>query len=111
LEKKTLSCVVYQRSADLFLGIPFNIASYALLTHMVAHVCGLGVGELTLVLGDAHLYVNHAGQVNELLTREHRELPNLNINRTVTDIDDFKYCDFDLIGYDPHPPIKAPVAV
>ena len=106
-----LSCQLYQRSADVFLGVPFNIASYALLTHMIAHVCGLGVGDFVHTLGDAHLYSNHFEQAKLLLSREIRPLPLLRILRSVSDVDDFKYEDFSIENYDPHPPIKAPVAV
>lgn len=106
-----LSCQLYQRSADIFLGIPFNIASYALLTHMIAHVTGLQVGELIHTLGDAHIYTNHIEQVKTQLEREPRELPTLNIKRDVTDIDDFIFDDFEIIGYDPHPHIAGKVAV
>lgn len=106
-----LSCQLYQRSADIFLGLPFNIASYALLTHMIAHVTGLQVGELIHTLGDAHIYTNHIEQVKTQLEREPRELPTLNIKRDVTDIDDFIFDDFEIIGYDPHPHIAGKVAV
>ncbi len=106
-----LSCQLYQRSADTFLGVPFNIASYSLLVHMIAHVCKLEVGTFVHTIGDAHLYLNHLDQVNMMLQREPRPLPTLKINREVTDIFDFKYEDFELIGYDPHPTIKAEVAV
>ncbi len=106
-----LSCQLYQRSADLFLGVPFNIASYALLTLMVAQVCGLKPGEFVHALGDTHLYANHLEQAREQLTREPRKLPVMKINPAVRSIFDFKYEDFVLETYDPHPAIKAPVAV
>jgi thymidylate synthase len=106
-----LSCQLYQRSADIFLGVPFNIASYALLTLMIAQVCGLKPGELVHTLGDAHLYLNHLEQAREQLAREPRKLPVMKINPQVKDIFAFKYQDFLLEGYDPHPSIKAPIAV
>lgn len=106
-----LSCNLYQRSADLFLGVPFNIASYALLTHMIAHVCGLGVGTYTHVMGDAHIYENHIDAVNEQLSRETQQFPKLIINRKVDNIDDFEMEDFEIIGYNPGDTIKAPMAV
>lgn len=106
-----LSCQVYQRSADLFLGVPFNIASYALLTMMVAQVCDLEPGELVHTLGDTHLYLNHLDQAREQLTREPRPLPRMRLNPAVRNLFDFRYEDFTLEGYDPHPAIRAPVAV
>jgi thymidylate synthase len=106
-----LSCQMYQRSADLFLGVPFNIASYALLTMMIAQVTDLAPGELVHTLGDAHLYVNHVDQAREQLTRSPRTLPRMRLNPAVRDLFAFTYEDFTLEGYDPHPPIKAPVAV
>ncbi len=106
-----LSCQLYQRSADVFLGVPFNIASYALLTMMIAQVCELGVGDFVWTGGDTHLYSNHMEQVDLQLTRTHRALPIMKINPEVTDIFEFKYEDFTLEGYDPYPGIKAPVAV
>jgi thymidylate synthase len=109
--EKKLSCQLYQRSADIFLGVPFNIASYALLTMMVAEVCNLEYGEFVHTLGDAHIYINHLDQVNEQLERAPKPLPQMKINRKIKNIFDFKYDDFELIGYDPYPLIKAPVAV
>jgi thymidylate synthase len=106
-----LSCQLYQRSADTFLGVPFNIASYALLTMMVAQVCGLQPGDFVHTLGDAHLYSNHLEQARLQLTRDFRPLPTMKINPEVKDIFDFKFEDFELVGYDPHPHIKAAVAV
>ncbi|QGT78125.1 thymidylate synthase [Guyparkeria halophila] len=106
-----LSCQLYQRSADIFLGVPFNIASYALLTMMVAQVCDLEPGEFVHTLGDAHLYHNHLDQVREQLTREPRSLPTMRINPARHTIDEFVFEDFELVDYDPHPHIKAKVAV
>ena len=106
-----LSCQLYQRSADTFLGVPFNIASYALLTMMMAQVCGLEAGEFIHTLGDAHLYSNHIEQANLQLTRDFRPLPTMRINPEITNLFDFKYEDFELLNYDPHPHIKAAVAI
>jgi len=106
-----LSCQLYQRSADIFLGVPFNIASYALLTMMIAQVTNLEVGEFVHTLGDAHLYLNHLEQTELQLTREPHKLPRMTLNREVKSVDDFKFEDFTLSEYDPHPAIKAPIAV
>lgn len=108
---ETLSCQLYQRSADVFLGVPFNIASYALLTVMIAQVTGLRVGDFVHTLGDAHLYSNHSRQAEEQLSREIRMLPNIKLNPQITSIFDFTYDDIEILNYDPHPHISAPVAV
>lgn len=106
-----LSCQMYQRSCDMFLGVPFNIASYSLLTHMIAQVCGLAVGEFIHTLGDAHIYNNHFDQVEEQLQRTPLELPTLQMNTEIMDIDNFTMEDFELLNYNPHEAIKAPMAV
>jgi len=106
-----LSCQLYQRSADLFLGVPFNIASYALLTMMMAQVCGLRPAEFVHTFGDLHLYSNHLEQAREQLAREPRALPRMRLNPARQELEEFVYEDFTLEGYDPHPAIKAPVAV
>src|SRR6185436_14376390 len=106
-----LSCQLYQRSADLFLGVPFNIASYALLTLMIAQVCQLKPGTFVHTFGDLHLYSNHLEQAKLQLTREPRPWPAMKLNPAVKSIHDFTYEDFELTGYDPHPPIKAAIAV
>lgn len=106
-----LSCQLYQRSADVFLGVPFNIASYALLTHMIAQVCGLGIGEFIHTTGDTHLYLNHIEQARLQLSRTPYKLPTLKLNESITDINDFKYEDIAIENYESHPHIKASVAV
>lgn len=106
-----LSCQLYQRSADIFIGVPFNIASYALLTHMVAQVVGLDAGDFIHTFGDAHLYLNHIDQAREQLTRQPRPLPKLKLDSAVLKIDDFTFNSIEILNYDPHPHIKAPVAV
>lgn len=111
VQEGELSCQLYQRSADLFLGVPFNIASYALLTLMVAQVCSLKPGTFVHTFGDLHLYSNHLEQAKLQLSREPRPLPQMKLNPAVKDIHDFQYADFELLGYDPHPSIKAPIAV
>ena len=106
-----LSCQLYQRSADIFLGVPFNIASYALLTHMVAQQCDLEVGDFIWTGGDCHLYSNHLEQVDLQLSRDFYPLPTLNILRKPESLFDYEFEDFEIVGYESHPPIKAPVAV
>ena len=111
VQEGELSCQLYQRSADLFLGVPFNIASYALLTLMIAQVCNLKPGSFVHTFGDLHLYTNHLEQAQLLLTRQPRPLPTMKLNPVIRNIHDFKFEDFELLNYDPHPVIKAPIAV
>jgi len=111
VEKNELSCQMYQRSVDCFLGLPFNIASYALLTHIVAKICNLNAGELTMCLGDTHIYSNHVEQCKIQIDREIREFPKLKIKENHDNIEDYVYEDFELEGYKPHPTIKAEMAV
>ena len=106
-----LSCQLYQRSADIFLGVPFNIASYSLFTHMIAHVCKLKVGDFVHTFGDAHIYTNHFDQIKLQVTRKPKKLPELKINRNVKNIFDFKFDDFEILNYDPHPHIKGAVSI
>ena len=111
VSNKKLSCQLYQRSADIFLGVPFNIASYALFTHMIANVCKLDVGDFVHTFGDAHIYNNHIDQIQLQLSRSPRKLPKLNIKRIVNSIFDFRFEDFEILNYDPHPHIKGKVSV
>ncbi len=111
VSNKKLSCQLYQRSADIFLGVPFNIASYALFTHMIAHVCKLDVGDFVHTFGDAHIYNNHIDQIQLQLSRSPRKLPELNIKRIVNSIFDFRFEDFEILNYNPHPHIKGKVSV
>ena len=111
VQEGRLSCQLYQRSGDVFLGVPFNIASYALLPHLIAHETGLAVGEFVHTLGDAHLYINHIEQMKEQLSREIRAFPTLVLNQEKQSVFDFEMEDIQLEGYDPHPAIKAPIAV
>ncbi len=111
VQEGRLSCQLYQRSGDVFLGVPFNIASYALLTHLIAHETGLEVGEFVHTLGDAHLYINHIEQMEEQLSREVRAFPTLALNQEKQSVFDFEMEDIQLEGYDPHSTIKAPIAV
>ena len=110
-EKKELSCSLYQRSGDVFLGVPFNIASYSLLTMMIAQVCGHKPGKFIHIIGDAHIYLNHLDQVQEQLKREPKSLPILKLGSEIKSLFDFRFEDISLENYDPHPPIKAKIAV
>ena len=111
VDKNELSCQMYQRSADLGLGVPFNIASYALLTRMIAQVTGRQAGDFIHTIGDAHIYLNHIDALKEQLERKPRSFPKLKINPNKTNIDDFEFSDFEVIGYNPHKPIKMTMAV
>jgi len=111
VSENKLSCQLYQRSADIFLGVPFNIASYSILTHMIANVCGLELGDFIHTLGDAHIYQNHVNQANIQLLRNVKKLPHIQFRKNFETINDFKYEDFEIVGYDPHPNISAPIAV
>ena len=111
VSENKLSCQLYQRSADIFLGVPFNIASYSILTHMIANVCGLELGDFIHTLGDAHIYQNHVNQANIQLLRNVKKLPYIQFRKKFETINDFKYEDFEIVGYDPHPNISAPIAV
>ncbi|MDC0093477.1 thymidylate synthase [Alphaproteobacteria bacterium] len=111
VSENKLSCQLYQRSADIFLGVPFNIASYSILTHMIANVCGLELGDFIHTLGDAHIYQNHVNQAKTQLLRNVKKLPHIQFRKSFETINDFKYDDFEIIGYDPHPNISAPIAV
>lgn len=111
VSENKLSCQLYQRSADIFLGVPFNIASYSILTHMIANVCGLELGDFIHTLGDAHIYQNHVNQANTQLLRNVKKLPHIQFRKNFETINDFKYEDFEIVGYDPHPNISAPIAV
>ncbi len=106
-----LSCQMYQRSADVFLGVPFNIASYSLLTHMIAQVCGYEVGDFIHTFGDTHIYLNHIEQVNLQLSRQPLPLPKLKLNKAVKNIEDFKFDDIEILNYNSHPPIKGKISV
>jgi thymidylate synthase len=111
VSENKLSCQLYQRSADIFLGVPFNIASYSILTHMIANVCGLELGDFIHTLGDAHIYQNHVNQANIQLLRNVKKLPHIQFRKKFETINDFKYEDFEIVGYDPHPNISAPIAI
>ena len=111
VSEKKLSCQLYQRSADVFLGVPFNIACYSLLTFMIAQVCKLKIGNFVHTFGDAHIYINHMDQIKEQLKRDFKSLPKMILNPEIKNIFDFKYEDFELAGYDPHPLIKGKVSI